>query len=246
MQSSRFALFALAMIGSMSAVEASDLPNRKSAPAPLVVPVLDYNWSGFYAGANAGYGFVRGDVIGVRTQPGNAFLGNFGSVPSKGVFGGLQAGYNWQNGAFVYGLEADAQISGMTASSNAGGFSAKSKNEAFGTLRARLGYAIVDRALVYVTGGLAVTRLKYSFGTATTNLSSTRTNTNWTLGGGLEYAFTDQLGAKVEYLYSQVDARSRSNLGGTFATRSSPSYNLIRVGLNYHFSTTTDPIAVRY
>ena len=241
----RTAIATIAVLGSIAVASASDLPMRTSAPAPLLSPASVYNWTGLYAGANLGYGFVRGDVVGVRTQPGNAFLGNFGSVRAKGVFGGLQAGYNWQTGAFVYGLEADAQISGMTASSNVGTVAASSKIPFFGTLRARLGFAVFDRALIYATGGLAVTQNKYSFSVANTPLSSTRTSTKWTAGGGVEYAFTDQLSAKVEYLYTQVDARRRSNLGGTFTTRASPTYNLVRVGLNYHFDTM-GPVKARY
>jgi len=93
--------------------------------------------------------------------------------------------------------------------------SSKRSTDYFGTVRARLGYTPIDRLLVYATGGLAFGEAKSSFTVAapiTTPplnvTSSGKSNVGWTIGGDLEYAFTDHRTAKVEYLYYDLGSKS--------------------------------------
>jgi hypothetical protein len=67
------------------------------APSPLVGP---HSWIGPYVGANAGYqwGWVSNSPI----QP-------------SGIARGLEGGYNWQRGQFVFGAETDIELSGADA-----------------------------------------------------------------------------------------------------------------------------------
>jgi len=178
----------------------------KPSPAPRI-----FNWAGFYAGVNVGYEW--GSVSNATPKPG-------------GVAGGAQGGYNWQNGQFVYGLEADIGISAADDTFAPYKFA----NPWFGTARGRLGYAFdTVNVLAYATGGLAFGDL---VATATaTNVDETKTEVGWTVGVGAEYGFNANWSAKVEYLY--IDLGSR-----TFATTgvdNGLSASLLRFGVNYHF-----------
>src|SRR5690349_262602 len=125
------------------AAVAADLP-RGPTPyysTPYVAPAV-YSWAGWYAGVNLGYEWAR-----VDGSPGPAHL--------RGVMGGLQGGYNWQYGQFVLGGETDLQLTGADDTFAPWKFS----NPWFGTLRARVGYAM-NNVLLFGTGGLAYGDLK--------------------------------------------------------------------------------------
>ncbi len=153
----------------------------KAPPMMAVVPV--FTWTGFYIGANVGYGW--GDASGYSPYDNSDYaiitgLVTSGSGDPDGWFGGLQAGYNYQfYNNVVLGLEADVQFADMKSTYSYGytvtdlgstpvddpdfGVSGKytTKIDTFGTVRARLGYAM-DRFLPYVTGGLAWANVKVS------------------------------------------------------------------------------------
>ena len=98
-------------VGAAFAAQAADLPTRKEAPAPVFVPP-PFTWTGFYIGLNAGGIWGSGSVSSTLYANGFPFLatewpgGNFGGSQT-GFLGGAQAGYNWQSGAFVFGVETD-------------------------------------------------------------------------------------------------------------------------------------------
>ena len=168
-----------------------------------------FNWSGFYAGANVGYEW--GSVSNATPQP-------------SGFAGGVQGGYNWQNGQFVYGLEGDISLSAANDTFAAYKFS----NPWFGTARGRLGYSF-GSIMPYVTGGLAFGDL---VATATsTNIDETKTEVGWTVGIGAEYGFNANWSAKVEYLYVDLGNRTFSTTGADNGL----SASLLRLGVNYHF-----------
>jgi outer membrane immunogenic protein len=199
------AMTVLAAATAATAASAADLPrnNYYSQPAPGSY----YNWAGWYAGAIVGYQW--GDVPGTSTKP-------------SGILGGLTAGYNWQNGQFVFGGETDLQISGADDTFAPYKFS----NPWFGTLRGRVGMAW-NNILVYVTGGLAYGGLKGESGA----LSETKTHAGWTLGTGVEFGLAQQWSAKIEYLYADLSNRTYSITGVGNGLETS----FIRVGVNYRF-----------
>ena len=143
------------------------------------------------------------------------------SKPS-GIEGGLQAGYNWQSGQFVFGAETDIQISGADDTFAPYKFS----NPWFGTLRARAGYAL-NNLLFYGTFGLAYGELKGEF----FGLDETKTHVGWAAGLGMEVGLTPNWSAKVEYLYMDLSNRAYSITGVTNGFES----NMLRFGVNYHF-----------
>lgn len=195
---------AIATAASGSAV-AADLPR---GPAPYYPPPsLAYNWTGPYAGLNLGYEW--GKVTNNVTKP-------------SGIAGGGQIGYNWQMSQFVFGVETDIQISGADDTFAPYKFS----NPWFGTLRGRAGFAI-NNMLLYATGGLAYGELKGEF----LGLDENKTLVGWTAGAGLEYGFTQNWSAKIEYLYMDLASRTYTITGVDNGLHASH----LRLGVNYHF-----------
>jgi len=203
-------LSSVALLGLATGAMAADLPSRR-APAPVIAAVPVFTWTGFYVGVNAGYGWNTDDSVvigGVR----------YDIDDDGGFVGGAQVGYNYQVGSFVVGLEGDIQYADfggdrvVLADNTIVDFD---NGDWFGTVRARAGVAF-DRALIYVTGGFAFAD----------------DATGWTVGGGLEYAFTDNLSAKVEGLYVNLDRDY--NFPGL---DNDAEFGVVRAGLNFRFGT---------
>jgi outer membrane immunogenic protein len=209
MKKTMFAAVAAATVAATSAV-AADLPRSQPYYSSPAVPA-GYNWAGMYVGANVGYQWGR--TTNSTTRP-------------DGIEGGLQAGYNWQSGPWVFGVEGDIDASWIKGSGTCGGLTCETKNTWLGTVRGRLGYAI-DRFMPYVTGGLAVGDIKNNISGIG---SASDTKAGWTVGGGLEYAFNGPWSAKVEYLY--VDLGRGGAIAGSDAKFQT---NIVRAGLNYRF-----------
>lgn len=213
------AVSALAILGAGAAM-AADLPSRSRAPvAPAFVPPA-FTWTGFYIGANAGYSFGR------FTADGRLFN------DPDGFIGGGQLGYNIQFGQFVAGLEADFQ--GADLRGNGGAFlpvGSSAKIDYFGTVRGRLGVAF-DRALIYATGGYAFVNAKISIPGL---LSDDKMHNGYALGAGIEYALTDNLTLRGEYLYIDVEKKTYSGFGGLPVARAGADFSTVRAAVNYKF-----------
>jgi outer membrane immunogenic protein len=201
---------------------AADLSTRYQQPlvkAPVYAPL--YNWSGIYLGINGGGGWGRSTWDRADTFD-----------LSGGVVGGT-AGYNWQIGQVVLGVEGDIDWSGIrdttTTFCPAG---CTTNNDWLGTVRGRLGYAF-DRFLPYVTGGLAVGDIR-----ATTPgfAGATQTNAGWTAGAGLEFAIAGNWTAKAEYLHVDLGSFNCGlTCGVTTTDNVSFSADIVRGGVNYRF-----------
>lgn len=178
-----------------------------SAPTYAPATVQTYSWMGPYLGFNVGYQW--GNVTNSPTSP-------------SGFAGGIQGGYNFQTGQFVFGGETDIQWSG--ADDTFAGW--KFSNPWFGTFRARAGVAF-NNILLYGTGGMAYGDIRNSFAGA----SETQTHLGWTAGLGIEVGLAPNWSAKAEYLYVDLD-----NRGYTItATQNAFESNLVRFGVNYRF-----------
>ncbi len=199
---------------------------------PVFVAV---NWSGFYAGANAGYASSAQDI---EVVPGASKLS------ADGGFGGGQIGYNWQgiwNPHLVLGLEADFQGAGISDSKTYDVGSAKTEVNWFGTVRGRVGYAF-DRTLVYATGGFAYGQVKNSAGNENGNGSKEDTKTGYVAGGGIEHKLTPAWSVKAEYQYINLgkdDAFYNADAG---VSKKDVELNTVRAGINYHFNTGFEPL----
>lgn len=220
-----------------------------SYEAPVAVPAYAFSWSGAYVGVNLGYGGGDFDHPLVIEDLASATLG----ISASGFLGGVQAGYNWQSGSMVYGVEADFQGSAIDATvgvdiSNPNGpeyISGELGTEVewFGTIRARAGVAATDRLLAYVTGGAAYGRTNSfvsldgsSISEDFPNVSENVKNTEWgwTVGAGVEYAATDNITLKTEYLYTDLGKATLISVPGA-SLENDVSFHTVRVGLNYKF-----------
>ena len=213
----KYLLASVAALGLVAAgaASAADLPSRKGpVAAPVYVPA--FTWTGFYVGANAGYGWGNVNANG---------FANIGDV--DGFIGGGQVGYNYQMGQFVVGLEADLQGADLSSGNNLGLI--RVKTDYFGTVRARVGVAF-DRFMPYITGGWAYGNVKTSI--PGIGFSSDRSHTGgYAVGAGLEYAVTNNIIAGVEYLY--VDLGEKNILGA--GTKVGTDFSVVRARLSYKF-----------
>jgi len=234
----RALLAAVSIITLSQVASAADLP-VKAWSTPVIAP--GYSWTGFYIGGNLGGSW-----------------GQQSSTNPDGVIGGGQAGFNWQADQWVFGIEADLQGSGQKANGNFSnpatltsiGFT--NKLDWFGTVRARMGYAL-DCWLPYVTGGWA-----YGFseingtstvGITTTSFSGSQSYRGWTLGAGLDWAFAGNWSARAEYLYIDFGngptiqvapsgtsiVVGNSSVVGNFIVAGKLTDNIVRAGINYKF-----------
>jgi outer membrane immunogenic protein len=214
-------LLSVSLIAIAAPAVAADMPGRRAPqPAFTQAPPM-FTWTGFYLGANAGA--VWGDF----TKTGKP-------IDTKAGFtGGITAGYNHQINNLVLGLEGDYNYSGL------GGRGAifpspafvKGDLTSFGTVRGRLGVAF-DRAMIYGTGG-------YAFGFSTLEsgfLKSTSSHHGYVVGAGLEYAFTQNVSAKAEYLYMPLDSKNALTIPGFgVGSKTGIDANVLRAGVNYRF-----------
>src|SRR5947209_13368866 len=173
---SRFILGSVALIaaGWTAAAQAADLPYGSRAPYTVNQPLNAYSWAGPYLGGNLGYAW--GSVANNATKP-------------SGFEGGVQAGYNWQTGPWVFGVEGDLEATGASDTFAPWKFS----NPWFGTVRGRAGYAL-SNVLFYGTAGLAFGSLRRE----TFGLSASHTNLGWAADVGAEFGFAPHWSAKCE------------------------------------------------
>jgi outer membrane immunogenic protein len=221
------------------------------APPPPVPAAPVYSWTGFYIGINAGAGY------GANTSTFSGFTAIDNPPPVSpngwgGVIGG-QAGYNYQFGNWVAGVEADidyAHFGGNAVSVSVTNSSDPTTQNVdwLGTARARLGVLAIDKLLVFATGGLAFGRVTSSSSSLTSggcniscgfgSMSSTRTG--WTVGGGAEYALTNQISFKAEYLYADLGSLTYSfpvtAAVSLNTTASQFRANIARAGFNLKFN----------
>ena len=208
---------------------AADLPSRYAPAAPSYDLIPVFAWTGLYAGINGQLGFGSFTAAGGRP----AFGGSFGGL------GGATLGYNYQSGKLLVGAEGDIGFGSISSSSNFGyGTSSGGRVTGLGTIRARVGYVLYDRTLLYVTGGYAGASLNGRISDFTNSpnlvLQESHYLNGFAVGAGVEYALTTKISVKGEYLYTGFG--SQNFFASTRDQVSAGSHvNLIRAGLNYHF-----------
>jgi outer membrane immunogenic protein len=234
--------FALVVL-SVGTANAADLPiGVPVAPPSALIPTT---WDGPYVGLNVGGRWLNDRISTTALPTGSTFSG---TLNTWGAMGGLQAGYNWQFGNVVAGVEVDANVlgAGSTQTNSALGITDSIKSPGFLlTVRPRLGWAFDHRTLVYGTAGYAFETVQVNdsviFGGPTSALSDVSgRQSGWTAGGGLEYAFSRGVSAKIEYLYVGLGTVSSLVVpvaGTPFASVNVAhklSDNIVRAGVNFH------------
>ncbi len=244
-------LAAALLVGvSSTAAMAADLPSRKVAPAPVYAAPM-FTWTGFYVGLQAGIAWDK--LSGANNGANAGWLApafpvattvvgwgvNNGANTKSGFIGGAHLGYNWQMSALVLGLEGDLEGASVWSGSLRG------------SIRGRLGFA-VDRVLFYGTGGFAFLSRSgsnnygawgYNWGG---NTSSSRTG--WTVGAGLEYAFSQNWSAGLEYRYAEFSGNSGNTgyFGYNWGGNTKVTENAVRARVSYHFGAPAAPVVAKY
>jgi outer membrane immunogenic protein len=220
-------------------------PRAPAAYVPIAPPV--YNWGGIYIGVNGGYGFGWSNWTNLPSGPGTT--ASTGSFDTDGGLVGGTLGFNYQADQFVFGVESDIDWQDIRGNTNnalcgatgIGGGTCETDSDWLGTVRGRLGFA-ADRVLFYGTAGGAFGNVD----TGLTNPGSTisQSRFGWTAGGGIEYAFTDNITAKIEYLFVDLGntACSANCVGAAPVTGSGVGVpvtfyeNIVRAGVNFKFN----------
>jgi outer membrane immunogenic protein len=222
---------ALSLAFSIPAFAADPVIDPVSEPSP---DRFGNNFCDAYVGVQAGYAFddtrYSGFMPGMQMQ----FDQYLEDGKNDGVTGGLYAGCNFHAGSLLFGVEGDGNLAGV-------GYG----DSWYATIRARAG-AKLDNTLLYVTGGAAVgqvdmfsgngmlsTMMNFMQGTV-----DTPTKWGWTVGGGVEHWFSDQVSLKTEYLYvdlGKVSTLSTMGFNGGIPVEASWKAHVVRTGLALHF-----------
>lgn len=229
--------YAVAGLLALGSAQAADFGTKK--PGPTLPVIAQFSWTGFYVGAQAGgrWGTDRSREYVTAT---GVFTGFQRSFDPAGYVAGLHGGYNRQFGRFVAGAEGDIEFSNYRGGHAAGfAIGIRSKSNLQGSLRARLGFLPMDRLMLYATGGVAFGSIRYTFFNGGLGLieHNTKTRTGWTVGGGAEYAITNNILARVEYRYTDWGRNAYDSLvtfpGSTY--RHHPRDHAVRGGVTYKF-----------
>jgi outer membrane immunogenic protein len=231
---------------------AADLPARV-VKAPAMAPAAPLSWTGFYLGVQGGGAWSRASLSG-------AFDDGIGAVWSSkqswssGLIGGF-AGYDYQFGLMVVGIEADvnARLGDHTGSlPGVNGIFVttgwKSEADWDASVRARLGVLATPQLLLYATGGAAFSDYKFSNANATpANVYWGGTNiyggsrVGWTAGAGAQYALTRNWNVRFDYRYTNYGTKSATGIfdvgkgPGTGSYRSKITDSRATGGIAYKF-----------
>jgi outer membrane immunogenic protein len=252
--------FLLGMVGlfaisAASAASAADMAVKAPPPAPL--PVI-YNWSGFYIGANGGWGQSHNclDFNNFVTPGGLVVTGDACRDRSGGLVGG-QIGYRWQSNQFVFGLEAQgdwADLSSSRVSLLDPTLSTRTKTDGIGLFTGQLGWAW-NAALLYVKGGAAVTSNRFSIFDNITGVElAAASATRWggTVGVGFEYGFAPNWSIGAEYNHLWMGDANNSftivdpRIAGVLNSRLTQDVDMVTLRINYRFGGYAAPVTARY
>ncbi len=255
----RIFLSTIALTACASLASAADLGGSvKDGP----YGATQYNWSGLYIGAHAGYGTGEWDGTlvydtGAGPEPGIWDNPNK-SIDAEGWLGGFQIGWNRQHGSIVWGIEADAtwtDISGEGSFNTASDYynwRVEQKLDWFGTVRGRLGFLPTQNLLIYATGGIAYGETSANhtsfdlsnFGFVSGRGSANEKHIGWTAGAGAELMFADRWTVRAEWLHVDLGEADYHLAGWNYygdepsTTDSFPAdlkFDVFRLGVNYKF-----------
>ncbi len=217
------AAFAAALLGP---AQAADLGGMKGGYPPPVEPRLNIErWTGFYLGAALSGNAARTGID-----------GDFGAdkVFARGFDASILAGYNWQAGRMVYGLETDIGKGRLKAGRDNGIDSYSTDFGVQGSIRARAGYLVTPSFMVYATGGFAYAHSKIS-NDAIAGDTTKQWFTGWQGGVGTELKLDPRWSLRLEYLYTDYGAKTITGPVSGLTNTFDPTMHTVRAGLTFKF-----------
>lgn len=220
----RVLLAGVGVLALTAAASAADLTLEPAAPiAPVIAPTA-FDWTGFYVGVHGGGAW--GDF---STNIWDDAFGN-----SSSALGGVQAGFNYQINQFVLGAQTDLAYTNLKTGQGIipGVLGVNAELNWLGSTTVRAGYAI-DTWLPYVKGGFAYGETKANVDSVF--WSGSKWATGWTVGGGVEKAFTPNITAFAEYDYFDLGSAAYDIAPEIGTIELKNTTNVVKVGLNYKF-----------
>jgi outer membrane immunogenic protein len=206
---------------------------------PLDEPPVTFSWTGGYIGGQVGYAWSRGSGDYINISPFLPLLPESTSVDGEGWLAGGQIGYNYQINNWVFGLEGELAWSDADGKNPVDNILGQVADLAvnvdwLGSLTARAGFA-VERTLFYGKAGVGFTEIDLEDSDSATGSD---TLTGWTLGAGVEHAFTDHWTMRGEYQFYSFDADIALHLPNGTPFRNYDDVldiHAIKIGVNYKF-----------
>lgn len=240
----RVSIAAAALASVSSAAFSADIDVMPPPPPVEELRPATYDWTGPYVGVWGGGVFTEGHYDKTPDcAPGNPACGPVDpEMSGTGFAGGVLAGWNYDMDGFVIGVEGDYGWGGQVAQNRDPAEMTEMSYDAIATARVRAGFAF-DDTLIYATGGAAFVNANFSGEVGpignSINDSDDKWLTGWTVGGGIEHAFTDSLHARLEYLFIDLpDADFRledpNGFGGSI-TQHTDNVHMVRAAVTYNF-----------
>ena len=227
---------------SAAVAQAADLRGTHPTPEPdAMLPT--FSWTGIYAGVHGAY-LVGQDTTKEYITANMFFVGLENTFHPSGFVGGIHVGANYQFGSIVAGIEADIEAGHVKGGfvdppvppGNPGG-RGQTEISLQGSIRARLGYAF-GPVMAYATGGIAAADITATYWNwPGVSESFRQTAIGYTIGGGLEYAFTSNLSVRAEYRFTEYGLMTNNSLVAFpgFSGTQEPHYHSTRLGISYRF-----------
>lgn len=188
-------------------------PYAETYPPPVyaAAPI----WTGLYAGGTIGYGWSGSDAS---------------DLDADGAIGTIFAGYNWQRGGIVLGVEADIGTGNLSGTVATAAGSVTIDTNVVGSLRARAGYLVSPALLIYATGGLAWADLDVTVGGLS---AGSDVHYGYQIGAGAEMKMSSNVSLRLEYLYTDLENALVGGPGPTAVVE--PDYHTVRAGVAFKF-----------
>lgn len=256
------------LLASAGAIVLTGSAAMAAEPPVYLPPPPVFTWTGVYLGGQIGYAWGTDNVSLSANNPTKFVDGTFDS-DLQGVIGGAHVGYNLQINQWVLGLEGS--VDGTSLSNTVTptffgnipavtGITEETSSDIQGSIRGRVGVAF-DRVLLYATGGVAfgdfntnyANSSKLKFLPAGANSSFSNTRVGWTVGGGIEYALTNNWLVRGEYRYTDfghfADAPFGNSFTGGWAATADHhvTQNQVQLGFSYKFDVFAPlPVVAKY
>lgn len=207
-----------------------------TAPDPVVEPVTAApivstgNWQGAYGGVSLGYAFGGDDDFGEDLDDDEP-VPALGNLELNGVNGGLHIGYRWQRDRLVIGPELSVLGGNIEDSfTSDAGVEIESQVNHVAALKLKTGYEVQPNMLVYGTAGIARGDFTYTVAGEEFDYNAN----GYVFGIGVERMINDRMSITGEIERNQFD-KEEVELAPGLVTNASPSFNNVKVGLNFRF-----------